>query len=402
IIDTDTHLTEPPDLWTSRMSKKWGDLVPHVKWNDEKQSEYWYVGDQPIMGITIGVVNNGPNGEAVIREDEFPNMPKVWGDVHPSQYDPVERAKAMDEVGLTMAALYPNLGFVGPDIYHVAKEQTLEFQTEAIRAYNDFQMEWNAAAPGRFITLAAIPYWSVEESVREIERAVESGHKGLVTTGMPQMHGQPYLADKHWDPIWSAASEAGLPISFHAGGGDFSRHWNEQRFAVEGFSAMTARAPVCFFFDNATQLADLLFSGVLPRFPDLKFVSVESGIGWIPFCLEACDTHYKKYAVQKERPEFGDLLPSDYFHRQVYANYWFEEVNLPVMAAVGTDNILFETDYPHPTCLFQREVTDAVAKLDRVDPDLRDKILWRNAARLYSLDVSTLADPRPAAASRAG
>jgi predicted TIM-barrel fold metal-dependent hydrolase len=387
IIDTDVHLTEPPDLWTSRMASKWGDLIPHVKWDEGRQSECWFVGDRLISGLTIGVVNNGPAGEPVIREDEFPNMPKRWEDVHPSQYDPVERAKVMDAVGVTMAALYPNLGFVGPDIYHVAKEQTLDFQTEAIRAYNDYQLEWNREAPGRYITLAAIPYWSVEESVKEIHRAAADGHKGLVTTGMPQMHGQPYLADKHWDPVWSAAQETGLPISFHAGGGDFSRHWNEQRFAVEGFSAMTARAPVCFFFDNATQMADLLFSGVLPRFPELKFVSVESGIGWIPFCLESCDTHFKKYSVQRERPEYGDLLPSDLFRRQVYANYWFEDVNLDVMQRVGLDNILFETDYPHPTCLFLDEVGEAVAKLDAVDTEIREKILWRNAAALYGLEL---------------
>jgi 2-methylisocitrate lyase-like PEP mutase family enzyme len=131
IIDTDVHLTEPPDLWTSRMPSKWGDLIPHVRWDDGRQSECWFVGDKLISGLTIGVVNNGEHGEPVIREDEFPNMPKRWADVHPSQYDPHARAKVMDSVGITMAALYPNLGFVGPDIYHVAKEQTLDFQTEA-------------------------------------------------------------------------------------------------------------------------------------------------------------------------------------------------------------------------------------------------------------------------------
>ncbi|TXI52855.1 MAG: hypothetical protein E6Q57_04375, partial [Mycobacterium sp.] len=74
-----------------------------------------------------------------------------------------------------------------------------------------------------------IPYWDVDAAVAEIERCAAGGHKGLVSTGKPHEHGYPLLADRHWDPMWAAAEDAGLSISFHVGGGNLSRHLNDER-----------------------------------------------------------------------------------------------------------------------------------------------------------------------------
>src|SRR5262249_56711277 len=82
--------------------------------------------------------------------------------------------------------------------------------------------------------------------------------------------------------------------------------------------------PVTLFLDNGKQVVDLLFSGVLPRFPRLRFISVESGIGFIPFVLEACDYAFDYSRVWEQRREFTQK-PSEYFARQVYSCFWFEE-----------------------------------------------------------------------------
>jgi len=133
-------------------------------------------------------------------------------------------------------------------------------------------------------------------------------------------------------------------------------------------------------------------SGVLERFPRLRFVSVESAIGWIPFLLESLDFHYKKYEPWLERSDINkDMLPSDYFHRQVYANFWFEQLEPWHLDAIGADNLLFETDYPHQTCLSGSEITDSIeAGLAGVSDEVRQKILWRNAASLFNLDLTKL------------
>ena len=75
--------------------------------------------------------------------------------------------------------------------------------------------------------------------------------------------------------------------------------------------------------DNIETLADLVFGGVCHRFPELRFVSVESGVGWLPGVLETFDWQWGNSAIREAHPEY-DLLPSEYFRRQIYGCFWFE------------------------------------------------------------------------------
>ena len=134
--------------------------------------------------------------------------------------------------------------------------------------------------------------------------------------------------------------------------------------------------------------------GICHRFPELEFVSVESGIGWIPFALDSLDWQWKNCGVHLEHPEY-DLLPSEYFARQIYGCFWFErDTALFAIERLGADNVLFETDFPHPTSMSPGPATAAVAPdvyIDEVFGDLPDdtlrKILHDNAARVYHLDT---------------
>ena len=175
IIDADSHAVEAPDLWTSRMSKKWGDAVPHVKWVPDVDADVWFVGDNPIMPVGFSVIEKDDNGDVLRNEENFPNFLEKVEDFHPSAWDPHERAKVMDDYGVSAAALYPNLGFVGPDIYRAISGSSLEFQVEIARSYNDWILDWERAEPNRFISLAGIPYWDIPSAVKEIERCAEAG-----------------------------------------------------------------------------------------------------------------------------------------------------------------------------------------------------------------------------------
>ena len=136
------------------------------------------------------------------------------------------------------------------------------------------------------------------------------------------------------------------------------------------------------------QVADLLTSGVLPRYPDLKFVSVESGIGWVPFVLEAVDHSYLE-ARPGRRSEW-DMLPSEYFRRQVYACFWFETVATKhLLDQMPIENLLFETDFPHPTCLYDNVAEKVEASTGFLRPDQRRRLLWDNAAALYKVTAPT-------------
>jgi predicted TIM-barrel fold metal-dependent hydrolase len=145
---------------------------------------------------------------------------------------------------------------------------------------------------------------------------------------------------------------------------------------------------------NARVLGNLIFSGVLERFPDVKFVSVESGIGWIPFFLESLD--YQLYESSPSVVDALSMLPSEYFRRQVYGCFWFEHRMVrQVIDALGASQVLFETDFPHPTCLYPDPLGSVTRALDGLDDDVVRRVLQDNAVELYRV-------PLPSPRSRGG
>ncbi|MBW2424660.1 MAG: amidohydrolase [Deltaproteobacteria bacterium] len=377
IIDSDTHVTEVADLWTSRVPAKLKDRVPRVEWDEEKQEQAWYIGDEWINSVGITAIAG--------YKDPYPAHPATYEDAHPGSYDAHARLKYMDEFGIWAMVLYPNVGGFGNQVFGRLDDD--EAKLACVRAYNDFLIDWSSADSRRLLPIMTLPYWDVEAAVKEIERCAGAGHRGVLFTGEPQSFGLPILGHRHWDPIWAAAQDANLPVSFHIGSGDFGDEWSEERVEVEGYAATSARAGAKIFMTNGAHVLDLLFSGVLERFPKLRFVSVESGVGWLPFLLESADYQYKAMAVAGERNDFK-MLPSEYFKRQVYACCWFETITSDaIVDRVGEDNIMFETDFPHPTSIYGDEVQATIdSSLGTLSERVRQKLIWQNAARLYEIE----------------
>jgi predicted TIM-barrel fold metal-dependent hydrolase len=224
--------------------------------------------------------------------------------------------------------------------------------------------------------------------VREIERCIPLGARGILFTGEPTRFGLPVLGSHHWDPLWELAQAARLPIHFHIGsGGDTLESSSPERYAEHGMAATQAYTAVLLFMKNGVQCSDLITSGVLNRYPDLKFVSVESGMGWLPFVLDATDYSWLGAFRPGRVRQPDDVLPSDLFRRGVYVTYWFESVApRHFLDLIPVDNILFETDFPHTTCLFGNIQETIKSGLGHVDDVTRRKILWDNAASLYRIE----------------
>jgi predicted TIM-barrel fold metal-dependent hydrolase len=380
-IDTDTHLTEPADVWTSRVSKKWGDAVPHVKRVDGV--DLWFVRDKVIFApgwVTMA----GFDGS-------FPEHPKGYDDVPASAFDAGERLAFMDREGIHAQVLYPNVGGFGSGGFLKLGEP--ELMLECVRAYNDFLADWCAADPSRLLGAAAIPFWDLGEAVKEVHRAAGLGHKTILACTMPQDFGEPRLAHPHWNPFWAAIEETGLPVSFHIGGGAISGSFADDPSQM-GVRANIGAESTKLFMGNITCLVEILFGGICQRFPKLKLFTVESGVGWLPSFLETCDWQFINGSVRKEHPDY--LLPSEYFRRQVHASFWFETARAGVAHAIETlpDNIMWETDYPHPTSQspglkdgWSRRPRDYVEDaLAFLPADRLEKVLHSNAARFFNLN----------------
>ncbi|MBB84167.1 MAG: amidohydrolase [Deltaproteobacteria bacterium] len=379
VIDVDTHITEPATVWTDRVSSKWGNKVPHIQQIEGR--DFWFIGDEPAGGPGFYTFAG--------HDDTYPNAPLGYDSIPAASYDADARLKVMDEEDIYAMVLYPNLGGFGSGGFLRLGEP--ELMLECVQAYNDFLVDWSSADLNRLLPVMALPFWDVDLCVKEIERSASKGHRAVLFGSRPESFGMPPLAHKHWDPVWAATQDAGLPISFHIGSGDISDISQDK--SEMGVKANFSRGGALALLDNQSCLAALLFGGVCARFPGLDFVSVESGVGWLKCVLEMFDWQFVNGQVRKEHPEY-DLLPSEYFKRQVYGSFWFERNGIGEAISEFPDNLMWETDYPHPTSQYPSPNSTAVHPRDYVedvfegvDEVVARKVLQDTPARLYSVEL---------------
>ena len=319
---------------------------------------------------------------------EFPpSCPSTLDEAIPAAYESAARLEYMDDVGVFAAVLYPNIiAFEGHAFLAMEDEQ---LRLACVRTYNDYQSEFASAAPERFVCMAMLPFWDVNASIAELRRCHAMGHRGMLWAATLDKHGLPSFEDMHWDPLYAVAQDLGLSINFHIGVGNTTEEI-EQALNRDGYdAAFNAARSTMSFVSNARTLSTLLTCGLLDRFPQLNFVSVESGFGYLPFLLDALDWQWKNMGALKQYPT--RMMPSDYFFRQVYGTFWFEEETLPLLPKYQ-NSIMFETDFPHPTCLYAGAGTHAPmpAEIIRRDADVLGeevmrKVLHDNAARVYHI-----------------
>lgn len=382
VIDADTHLSEPHDMWVKRAPAKFKDRVPQMGVVDGKKS--WVIDGDMVIGK--GACPNSAILKDGTKPPGFAFLNYLMEDVHLGASQVKERLEFMDEHGVSAQIIYPNLlGFGGQRAANVDPELRLV----SMQIYNDAMAEMQEESGGRLCGMSLLPWWDIQGSVDEAVRTADMGLRGININPDPHTKTDangnllPALGDPAWDPLWEVCVDRNLPVNFHIGGSEQSIDWfGDQAWPSFDEEHKGLLGGAMLFFNNARVMANLILSGVCDRFPDLKFVSVESGVGWIPFLLEALDHQYREIIT---RPSLR-RLPSEYFATNFYACFWFERRDLArVISDVGVDNVLFETDYPHPTCLYP---VDGVSKAlgDLGEEGIR-KVLSGNAEKLYNLSV---------------
>jgi len=379
VVDTDTHVSEPADLWTSRVPAKWQAEVPTVGIHPETGHRHWKVGDTWLASTGFFAYAGS--------KDYPPDNHRELEDADPGSWNAADRLQRMDEYGVYAQVLYPNLiGFESPLFMDLGAELSLV----CTRAYNDFLVDFAAADPKRFIPIAMVPFWDQDAAVEELARCRELGHKGILFANKYEMVDLPSFTDPHWNRIYGAAQDLELSVNFHVG---FSSSTNGAATAMTQLLAnfdprVAAKGTSLGLMSNADSIAAIVTSGLCDRFPRLKFVSVESGFGYITYLLESLDWHWQGYGAHLQSP----MLPSEYFRRQCYGTFWFERLTLPLLETYP-DNFMFETDYPHPTSMSPGPASPAELPRDhiakyfaKVPPEITRKVMHGNAAAVYHLD----------------
>jgi predicted TIM-barrel fold metal-dependent hydrolase len=249
-----------------------------------------------------------------------------------------------------------------------------------LQAYNDWHIEsWCGAYPGRFIPLALPAIWDPELMAAEVRRLAAKGCHAVTFSENPTKLGLPSWHSGHWDPFLAACVETSTVICLHIG--------SSSETVVTAIDApidtMITLQPV-----NIVQAAaDLVWSPVLRKFPDLKIALSEGGIGWIPFYLERVDRHFQNQAWIDN--SFGEgKLPSDVFREHFLACFITDPSGLKLRDEIGLEVIAWECDYPHTDTTWPEspeymwnELQSAGCRDDEIH-----KITWENACRFFDWD----------------
>ncbi|MDD2858332.1 MAG: amidohydrolase family protein [Candidatus Nanopelagicales bacterium] len=385
IIDGDSHFSEPADLWTSRAPASYRDRMP--KWERVNGQTVWTIDGKFWCGIGGSTINK--------------NMEKVLGtlslpveDIADDAWTVKGRLNIMDQQGVYAEVLFPNsIGFASNAVMSI---DDVEFRNVVSRVYNDGMLDAQNESGGRLLPQAILPVWDMDLTLKEMTRLHEAGIRGFTITDKPHLIGLPDLDQPYFAPLWSLANDMGTVLNFHIGSsvvplgegqGITDSPMSDIFWQSFGPQRRLAILATQFYMSNARIITNLIMSDMFERYPNVKVVSAESGIGWVPFMLEACEYQLDEMVTTKEERSLQKRRPTEYFRSNVYVMSWFERSAMKILDDVGVDNVMIETDIPHPTCLYPNS-RDHFADVTRnLTPEVRRKLVQDNAARVYRVEL---------------
>ena len=375
IIDTDSHYTEPPDLWTRNASPSIKSRVPQVKRIDGE--DRWIIeGDQDWGQMGLCVV--APDGSKMSGRLSFTN----FDEMSLAASDPANRVAMLDRQGIQYQILYPNAAGFQANKFLAIEDRA--FALEILKLYNTGMAEVQEQSGGRLLPQALVPEWDMGECVKEMQRCHDLGFTGFTIGEKPELQGLSDFTEPHWAPFWDFCNETGRVVNFHIGGSTafdpFAVPWKSY-----GPERALAVAAISMYTGNATTIANLCYSGLFDKYDKLKVTSVESGAGWIPFVLEALEYQLDQMIPTEMR--HVKRRPTEYFQDHIWASVWFESKTLgPSIELLGPEKFMFMTDFPHPTCLYPEPVSKVAAAVGDSPENLR-LVMQDNAAKVYGIAV---------------
>jgi predicted TIM-barrel fold metal-dependent hydrolase len=368
MISSDSHVVEPPDLWTRRIDRAFAGRAPRVV--AEEDADYW---------VVDGVKTNSFSGGAQTgqRFDDPKSLKTAarFADVREGAYDAAAHLAENEQDGVYGSVLYPTEGLL---LYTVPDSQLLD---ACCRAYNDWLAEMVSFSPARLKGIAMLNVDDVEEAVRELERAQQLGLSGAMISVDPGPE-IPYR-ESRYEPLWEAAESLQMPLSLHVG----TNRGTLYKFGSFRGVAPSALATVDCFVRLA--IGDIILSGVFERHPGLKVGIVEHELAWLPFFIDRLDYTYTQRAHRPGWYRFAsDRLPSDFFRQNVFVSFQEDALGVQHRDLIGVETLMWGSDYPHTESTFPRSRQIVDEMLADVPDNERRMILYENVASLYGFDMA--------------
>lgn len=361
VVSADCHANEPATLWHERMDEAYLHRLPRLEEGDDGATFQISEGFRPIKVNKIVF-----EGEDLERNQ--------------AGRTPQERLQDHRRDGIDAELIFPNKGlsmWATPDAV---------FADAMCRAWNDWAWETFAPFNDRLAPMGCVATANVDLAIAEVQRVAKLGFRGVTFPckpiwGAPDVD-QPNYNLPEYERLWAAVQDADIPVTFHIGTGRDPRTSRGHGGAVINYTAHALTQAI-------EPVANLCSSGVIERFPKLRFGTIEAGIGWLPWTLDAMDEGYKKHHMYA-RPKLKNL-PSEYFRSNGFASFGEDPAGLALVRDFGlTDNFMWANDYPHHEGTWPHSAEAIERTMGELSDEERAKILGLNAARIFGFEVRRL------------
>jgi len=366
LISVDDHLMEPPHTFEGRMPARYADRAPRVV-ETEEGHEVWMIEDTPYFQVGFMCVAGRPREDHRVEPARYDEVRRGCWDIH-------ARIADMDIGGIWASVNFPS-GVTGFGGTLFSQLPDAEFGLACVRAWNDWLFEeWYGSYPERIVPLGITFLTDAEVGAAEIRRNAARGFTAVTMPEQPHKQGLPPIFDAYWEPIIRAGAETGTVMNLHVGS--------------SGFPAMPPGAPMIelgatlfqsMAFDSC---AEWLWSAWPARYPELKVAMSEGGIAWVAGLIDRLDNIMRRSGYGSGWPD-KSISPSECLRR----NFWFCMIDDPstiaTKDAIGVENILFESDYPHGDGTWP-DTQDVMHRLLGRLPEAEIRMIaHENAAKLY-------------------
>lgn len=345
----DSHFLEPEDLWKSNLPKRLSDLVPRAEKDPDGEWETVHVDGQSFR-------RKLPSSAAV-QFHEASQRPQGIRDAR-------ARIGDLDKEGIWGEVIFPSLGMWSSSF------RTPEVLREALRVSNDWAVDNIMKVSPRFVPTAQVSTLSVDDAIAELQRAAGLGFKAVFLPTTPHPQQDDWHRDS-WEPFWAAAEEANMVLAFHIGtdpvdltGSAVGVTYRGPGGAVMNYTETT--------FSGQRAAMKMVASGALDRHPNLKVLVSEGGATWVPFLGDRMVEGYRQHHTAV-RPKLS-RDPKEILYSQVYASFQHDESAVAAMTAMGYNNVMFGSDYPHMEGTFGHTQATLKGLFDGIDEKVRYRI----------------------------
>ncbi|MBV9510434.1 MAG: amidohydrolase, partial [Caulobacteraceae bacterium] len=322
------------------------------------------------------------NAVAGRPKEELGFEPNSYEHIRKGCYEPHARLDDMNVNGVFAGVNFPTFTGFAFELFQTAADRDLALAL--IKAYNDWHIdEWCATDKDRFIPMVGLPLFDVNEAVAELKRTAAKGARTATIPSLPHQLGFPNVLDEYWTPLWKAADELRIPLSVHI-----------SALSGTGSEHLTLDSPIGAFLTKVglasmAVLSEWLWSEHIHKFPNLKIILSEGGVGWLPYILERAEGVNRNHGPWMGHDWHGKT-PTQVFREHFISCFIQDEVGVKMRDVIGVDNITFENDYPHADItwpLTPEQLWNGEFEKGTVGDEVVDKITHRNALKLYNWDA---------------